>query len=1145
MSNKSLRRSRLARVLITLVLAVSCFGMLQARILDDFDDDSKTDWADFTFIDGFGLPTETGGQFQFDLPPAGQDIFTASQKISELFELKEGRTLELSVDVVGSSGEDSYAVLTFIPNTGGNTPATLAGYGLAKDPTDVLITKGVQKYFVADDGVTAELPNEDITLSLTLAVADGNVTVTGRIINRSDGEVIWEQTVVDTPAADVMTDGSDDPAAPFITTGYFTLYCYQQFNAGIDTYTVTYDNARVSIRDESVMDDFDDNTKTDWADFTFIDGFGLPTEAGAQFQFDLPPAGQDIFTASQKTSREITLVEGETVEMRVDVVESSGEDSYAVLAFIPNTGGNTPATLAGYGLAKDPTDVLITKGVQKYFVADDGVTAELPNEDITLSLTLAVADGNVTVTGRIINRSDGEVIWEQTVVDTPAADVMADGSDDPPAPFITTGYFTLYCYQQFNAGIDTYTLSYDNAILVAPPLPENTAPIISDIEPAAFGNFLPASTTVSFKVSDDKDLSDDEITVVLNGTLYDTTSGLNLTGTGNTRTASLAGLTADVNYEAMLRAEDEEGLSTERELYFDTFLTSHRVIEVEDYNFEEGQYINNPVPSIEGVYSPDAYSDQWGFEEVDFHDTRASASVADNPYREPDGARTQHSFDIVREQFTAAGGSEAYVFDYDIGDVAADEWLNYTRNFTAGSYVVYLREALANMPNGGESRLELVTSSPAVEGQTTQVLGSFQGQFTGFQYRNFPLTDGTGTPVILQLSGVTALRLHQVTPDPGDGSRFLNYMVFIPVPDPGKQRATVIGVNPNHGSVVRSVRPVIEASLINRETSVQTDTVQFTLNDEVVPATVTPTAEGASLVYAMTTLSASGAADTAEITFLDSEGVEVSSTWSFTVEYISLNPGHRVRGSGRTAGFNVRMVQAPPGTELEDSLNRAEEQLKPNSSIEIDIETTTVAQVINYSQNGPGSAEGSFPDDDPIPGIDPLYNTDGIALEVTTYLELAPGAYRLGTRCDDGYKVQSVQEFADVVTPPLAFWNDPANATYDFVVTDVGLYPFRLIWFEQGGGAHLEWFSQDLDTGTRTLLNDAAAPVQAWAEVDPATEFAVPTFSGGELDLSWTGAGALEEADSVDGPWTASPNQANPQTVTVPPDGDKFYRVRL
>src|SRR2546426_1136466 len=116
-----------------------------AAVLDNFDDNVKTDWQDFTFQEGFGLPTETGGQFQFVLPPAGRAIFTGSRKISQEFELKNDRTIEFKVDLVTGVGKDSFAVLAFIPTA--NSLGTLAGYGLAKSTTDLLLTKGIGKYF--------------------------------------------------------------------------------------------------------------------------------------------------------------------------------------------------------------------------------------------------------------------------------------------------------------------------------------------------------------------------------------------------------------------------------------------------------------------------------------------------------------------------------------------------------------------------------------------------------------------------------------------------------------------------------------------------------------------------------------------------------------------------------------------------------------------------------------------------------------------------------------------------------------------------------------------------------------------------------------------------------------------------------------
>ncbi len=1116
--------------------------------MDDFNDNTKTAWTDFTFMPGFGLPTEAGGQFEFVLPPAGQDIFTASQKVSQELELKEGRTIELRVDLVGASGEDAFAVLGFIPTA--NSPGTLQGYAIAKDPTDVLITKGVQKYFVADDNdATATLVNENVTLVLSLTARGGNVTVTGRILDKANNNaVIWERTVVDTPAADMMEDGTDDPAAPWITTGYFTLYCYQQFSAASD-YIVTYDNAEYYIMDEAVVDDFNDNTKTAWTDFTFMPGFGLPTETDGRFHFVLPPAGQDIFTASQKVSREIAVTEGERVELQVDLVEASGEDAFAVLGFIPTA--NSPGTLQGYAIAKDPTDVLITKGIQKYFVADDDdATATLVNENVTLVLSLTARNGNVIVTGQILDKSNNNaVIWERTVIDTPAADVMDDGTDDPAAPYITSGYFTLYCYQQFSANAD-YVVTFDNAVLRAPPAEANVAPLLQDIQPAQFANFLPASTQISFKVVDDADLDPTKVSVWLDGTNYTTANGLTVTGSGTNLTATLGGLAANVNHVATLSAEDAAGATVSRELYFDTFATSSLVVEAEDYNFDAGSYINNPTPTAEGWPDLNSYCYVMGVLDVDYSDTRTSPNWTDTMYRPDDPIRMQHTRDFARAKYTAAGGSEVGVWDYDVGDIAAGEWMNYTRNFASGTYEVYLREALANMQTG-ESVLEKVTGDRTQPDQTTEVLGSFLGQITGFQYRNFALTDGTGlNKITVRLNGVTTLRLRQVTPDPGDGARFMNYLIFIPVPETGTLRANVSSVTPAPNSTVNTASPVIEAVIQNRDTSVAVNTVKLEVNGQAVSPQVTPTATGATVSYAITPLPASGSSVTAKLSFQDSEAVDVSTEWSFIVTYKSLDPALRVVGVGTNAGFNVRVVQIPmEEPDLANSLQRAEDQLAPNSTIPKYVDTTVVEPVVNFNQDAEsGGTAGYFDTDAPIPGIDGSNGTDDIAMEVFAYLDLAAGVYRFGINCDDGYKLQAASSMTDRSGAMIAFHNGgPADETVDVVVSQAGLYILRLVWYERGGGAHVEWLTVNQGTGVRTLVNGSGADaVKAYtsAIITAPPEFGSVTLSGNSLTVTWSGTAELQESPTLlPGSWTPAAQQTSPVTVDVQAAGMKFYRL--
>jgi hypothetical protein len=47
--------------------------------------------------------------------------------------------------------------------------------------------------------------------------------------------------------------------------------------------------------------------------------------------------------------------------------------------------------------------------------------------------------------------------------------------------------------------------------------------------------------------------------------------------------------------------------------------------------------------------------------------------------------------------------------------------------------------------------------------------------------------------------------------------------------------------------------------------------------------------------------------------------------------------------------------------------------------------------------------------------------------------------------------------------------------------------------------------------------------------------------ASGDITLSWDGGGTLEETASIDGPWSASADQANPQTRT--PSGTSFFRL--
>ncbi|MHB1306947.1 MAG: hypothetical protein ACYC23_07690, partial [Limisphaerales bacterium] len=828
-------------------------------------------------------------------------------------------------------------------------------------------------------------------------------------------------------------------------------------------------------------------------------------------------------------SETFELKEGRTIEFRVDLIEGSGADAFAVLAFIPSS----PGTLGGYGLAKDPDDVLITKAVQKYFVADDTATAELKNDNVTLSLALSVKNGNVTITGRILDKdNDNAVLWERTVVDTPAADILEEGTDEPPAPYITSGYFTLYCYQQFNAAVGEYRVHFDNAVVLAPPVAANVAPIISAVLPARFANFLPASTQISFTVTDDQALSPDQISVTLNGTVFTKANGLTITGPAAAPTISLGGLVANVNYTALFQVEDAGGLTATDRLHFDTFAADNRVVEVEDYNFGGGQFINHPTPTSEGSPADDSYSLQAGVAEVDFRDTRTAPNGGDTMYRTDDPVRMQRSRDDVRAKFTAAGGADNVVYDYDVGDIAADEWLQYTRSFTAGTYEVYLRQALANMASG-ESVLERVTGDRTQPNATTQVLGSFLGELTGFQYRNFALTDGAGqNKVIVRLEGETTLRLRQITPNPGDGGRYQNYLIFIPVADPGKQRASVSSLTPANGIIVNSIAPALNAVIQNRDTTVNVASVALNVSGAAVNATVTATPDGATVSYVLHPLPAPNTVVPCRLTFQDSDGIEVVADWSFTVTYARLDAGNARPAPGLDRGIQIRMVQAPEGSDLDNSLERAEKQLALDASIPVLIDTNTVLQVVNMSQDA-GFA-GYFEGETLVPGLEEFGNTDDFTVECRAWLDLAAGPHRFGVISDDGYKLSS-GALPTAQNPVLGFVNGgptPSPASLiEFVAPVAGLYPFRLVWYERGGGAHAEWYSENLATGERLLINDPASSLAIKAYLDAPAPLAVRLESSADVATGYV----TESGAAVD---------VTAKRVTVTQNGPvRFYRL--
>ena len=187
--------------------------------------------------------------------------------------------------------------------------------------------------------------------------------------------------------------------------------------------------------------------------------------------------------------------------------------------------------------------------------------------------------------------------------------------------------------------------------------------------------------------------------------------------------------------------------------------------------------------------------------------------------------------------------------------------------------------------------------------------------------------------------------------------------------------------------------------------------------------------------------------------------------------------------------LNDEYIDPATGLPYDDLIDRTQTGFQPPGSGFNPDKTFTEVGFINYNQdaNGVGMEAGVFTAnngfaDKPIPGIPgTTLDTDNIAMQARTYLELKAGAYRFGVNSDDGFRVTAESAPQDILRSTSIsgeFNADRGQGTTFFYVVaqEDGFYPFELIWWETGGGAEVEWFSVDSATGANVLINDRANP---------------------------------------------------------------------
>ena len=279
--------------------------------------------------------------------------------------------------------------------------------------------------------------------------------------------------------------------------------------------------------------------------------------------------------------------------------------------------------------------------------------------------------------------------------------------------------------------------------LVFVPIPAlGLPPYIKNFNPAILTpgqNVFVSSNTLTFTVSSlISTIATNNIHTYINGVSVPET----FTGSSANWTVSvpLNAVANQLSVTFAISAVDNNSLSNGVTGTFDTFSQNNFMIEAEDFDFNSGQFIDNPVPTSgdgagSGSLTANSYYYYAGGNIANMStpgiDLTTSNNVAGEltSYRGNDSCGTEITTDFLRNKFVIGGVTNT---DYDVAWWVPGTWLNYTRTIPTNTYTVYGRLAY----NGAysDATMGLVTAGRGTPAKRPRILGTFSdANANGFQ----------------------------------------------------------------------------------------------------------------------------------------------------------------------------------------------------------------------------------------------------------------------------------------------------------------------------------------------------------------------------------------------------------------------------
>ncbi|MFN0127309.1 MAG: Ig-like domain-containing protein [Verrucomicrobiales bacterium] len=388
----------------------------------------------------------------------------------------------------------------------------------------------------------------------------------------------------------------------------------------------------------------------------------------------------------------------------------------------------------------------------------------------------------------------------------------------------------------------------------------------------------------------------------------------------------------------------------------------------------------------------------------------------------------------------------------------------------------------------------------------------------------------------------------------------------------GPQVVTVSPADAERGAA--GIR-LYQATIADAATSVATGSVRLSLDGVPVspPPTVTSNGGSTRVDFQAPGLLAPGSTHSYSLTY-DDTGNPPSTyahTVTFTVtQYLTLPPAFGLPvDSGSGEGFTVRTVLASGASFLPNTLARAKEQLAgtlinpdtqepfengaetgPNADGSYDVET-----VLDFDDDG--AVSGHFTQESLFPGLlNPGNNW--FSTHAGFYLSLPAGYHRFGVNSDDGFEVstQDTDPGGQAAPLVLGLYDDgrpAADTLFDFLVETAGVYRFDLVMFEGEGAASCEFYSVDLASGRRILINDSEDPAAILSyrtvAMTPPPVVTRAESVGGDLLVEWIdGLPPFQVQTSpslATGTWTNLGAPSNTRSARIPIQSGSTVFVRI